>query len=184
MPEVDPEKTLWVESTRDPDGDPIGLLRWGPLECFATAADLTATAMDMLDCAAYAEVMMQLVEIGLPVGHVAAFVGDLLKARGKPTFGMDSTVHLVPAGSSKRKLPLVLISRVQLPAGRETENGPLRGSLDPAAARQMARQWLEVAGGIATDQLIMRALPMSWSPSGDLDVEKLFTTMRDMRGPV
>jgi hypothetical protein len=93
------DDTLWVESTRGPDGEPVCLLTWGPFQWHAPVGEVREAALDLASCAAYAEMMMLLVaKLKLDGRLASAIVTDLLDGRGGRKFGGDSTVDLLPAG--------------------------------------------------------------------------------------
>ena len=144
----DGDEALWVESTRGPDDEPACLLTWGPFQWFAPVDEVRKTALDMVSCAAYAEMMMVLVsKLSLPGSTASAFITDLLTSRGVRKFGTGGTVDLIPAGSTKTGNAVVLIGR-----------GSKRGLVDAAEARSMALQWLGAAEATESDQLVSEAL--------------------------
>jgi hypothetical protein len=137
-----------IVSTRDPDRDPVCELTWGPLQWYATVPDVRETALDLMTCAAYAEMMMTLItDAGLPPEVVARFTTVLLEGREKRYFGAATTLRMMPAGASKQKQPLVLLKR-----------GSMDGMLKPDEAREMALYWLETAEATESDQLVGEAL--------------------------
>jgi len=145
------DDTLWIISTRDPDGVPVCQLTWHGVDWYASVAEVRETAGDLMTCAAYAEMMMTLLDrLDLDAGTVTAFMTDLLRGRKKRYFGTPATITLMPAGSSARRVPVVLIKR-GLTAG-ETEG------VSPDKARQMAVDWLAVAEATESDQLVGEAL--------------------------
>jgi hypothetical protein len=167
-----PESTLWIESTRTAPGSDLPsacLIRWRGESWYASVEDVRATAIDMIECAVYANTMLMMLGLGLPAKELSGFFGDMLhQVRGGRPFGLPSTVGLTPAGSSKRKLAVVLIGR----DGRQGEVGS-------DAAITMARQWLEVAAGVGSDQVVVAALRALKTPA---DLETLvFGKMRELR---
>jgi hypothetical protein len=174
-----------IESTRSPEGQPACLITFGAWQGYASVADVRQTALDLVTCAAYAEMMMQLVDLGLPPMQTAAFVGDLLAKSGRRYFGTPETIYVMPAGSSKAKKAVVLLNRAPMTGPVPDDTGriedSMRGMLFADEAREMALGWLEVAEGTESDSLIERALPLS-SKDGDLDHDLLFANLRKMRG--
>ena len=51
----DEHGSIWIESTRDPDGQPVCLVTFDKLQYYAPVEDVRATAIDLVTCAAYAE---------------------------------------------------------------------------------------------------------------------------------
>ena len=164
-----PEDVLWIISTRDPDGQPVCEITWDAKRWYAPVADVRQTAIDLVTCAAYAEMMMKLAGLGLPAVHVSAFTSDLLSDAGRTMFGTPKTLTLLPAGSTKRKEALVLLRR-----------GSSDGALSPDEARVMALRWLEVAEATESDQLVAEALRATRIAS-DTDVAQLFGYLRELR---
>jgi hypothetical protein len=160
--------SIWVESTLNPDGEPACGISWGPLQCYAPVPDVRETAIDLVTCAAFSEMMMELVRAGIPPGTVSQFATSLLSGREKRHFGATTTMTLAPAGSSARKEALVLLKR-----------GSLKGALSPDEAREMAMHWLAVAEATESDQLLAEALrAAAVSDSGQATV---FGYLRELR---
>jgi hypothetical protein len=169
MPLRDDEEMLRITSTRGPDHEPVCMLSWGPLQWYAPVADIREAALDLLDCAAYAEFMMVLVvTVKLPPDVVSRATGEMLAGRDKPYFGTKTTVTMTSAGDSKRRQPLVLLKR-----------GSHDGAVTPARAREMALAWLETAAGTDTDQLLSAALREA--QIGEDQQDMLFALMMQMR---
>lgn len=165
----DADDTLWVESTRGPDDEPACLITWGPLQWYAPVEDVRSAALDMLTCAAYAEMMMQLVaKLSLPAGTASAFIMDLLDGRGGRGFGSKATVTLLPAGSTKTGTAVVVLSR-----------GSKRGLVFAAEARSMAMQWLGAAEATESDQLVTEALRSTGTDAAGQ--ERLFGYLKELR---
>jgi hypothetical protein len=161
--------SIWIESTRDPDGEPVCQIAWGTLKWYASVDDVRETALDLVACAAYAELMMTMVlRVGVPPEMASQLATDLLEDRKKRFFGTDTTVSLLPAGSSKRREAFVLLKRE-----------PMDGALSPAEARAMALRWLAVAEATESDQLVSEALRVTGSDDGAQ--EKLFGYLRELR---
>ena len=160
---------IWVTSGRYPDGEASCKITWDGQEWIAPVEDIRVTALDLVTCAAYAEMMMKLIDLGLPPQHVTAFTTDLLSDAGRRMFGTEQAITVMPAGSSKRRQPLVLL-----------KHGPLKGSVSPAEARGMALGRLEAAEASESDQLVSEAL----RATGIADVAaqgKLFGYLRSLR---
>jgi hypothetical protein len=169
MTDADEGDGIWIESTRGPDDEPCCLLTWGSLQCYASVDDVRETAIDLVTCAAYAEMMMTLVlKAKVPADVVSAFATDLLSGGDKRYFGTKTTVTILPAGSSKRREAFVLLKR-----------GSLEGHVSPAEARAMALRWLAAAEATESDQLVSEALRATGSDDGAQ--EKLFGYLRELR---
>lgn len=166
------DSTIWVTSTRSPDGRPVCEITWDGERWHAPVADIRATAIDLVTCAAYAEMMMRLADLGLPAAAVSNFASDLLSGAGRVMFGSRATFELLPAGSTKHRQPLVLLRRFA--------NRAWDGSVSPDEARGMALQWLEAAEATESDQLVAEALRAVVKISGD-ETEKLFAYLRELR---
>jgi hypothetical protein len=161
--------TVWIESTRGPDDEPACLITFGPLQYYAPVADVRQTAIDLVTCAAYAELMMTLiVKVNLPAGVVSELATDLLSGGDRSYFGAKTTMTLLPAGSSKQQQALVLLKR-----------GSRDGALSPDEARAMALQWLAAAEATESDQLVSEALRATGSDNAAQ--EKLFAYLRELR---
>lgn len=169
MTETDENDSIWIESTRGPDDEPACLLRWGPVEAYASVDDVRTTALDLITCAAYAELMMTMVvKVGLGADVVSRFATDLLSGAGRRFFGAKTTLLLTPAGSTKRREALVLVKR-----------GSQNGALSPQEARQMALRWLATAEATESDQLVSEALRATGSD--EAATEKVFGYLRELR---
>ena len=161
--------SIWIESTRGPDDEPACLITWEALQYYAPVEDVRETAIDLVTCAAYAEMMMTLItRAHLPASVVSQFTTDLLDGRAKRYFGAKTTMTLIPAGSSKRREALVLLKR-----------GSMDGALSPDEARAMALRWLAVAEATESDQLVSEALRATGSDA--VSQEKLFGYLRKLR---
>ena len=94
--------TIWIVSTRGPDDKPVREITWDAKRYYAPVEDVRQTAIDLVTCAAYAEMMMKLAGLGLPaVQTCPRFTSDLLSDAGRSMFGSRKTVTLLPAGSTK-----------------------------------------------------------------------------------
>jgi hypothetical protein len=161
--------SIWIESTRGPDHEPACLITFGPLQYYAPVGDVRETALDLITCAAYAELMMTLVtRLDLPAATVSALATDLLSGRGKRYFGAKTTMTLLPAGSSRQRQALVLLKR-----------GSQDGALSPDEARAMALAWLAVAEATESDQLVSEALRATGTDECEQD--RVFGYLRQLR---
>lgn len=161
--------SIWIQSTRGPDDEPVCEITWGPLQYYAPVADVRETALDLMTAAAYAEMMMTLVtRVNLSADVVSRFTTELLSGRGKRFFGAKTTLTLLPAGSTKRRKALVLLTR-----------GSLKGEVSPEEARAMALRWLAVAEATESDQLVSEALRATGV--GEESQEGLFAYLRELR---
>src|SRR5580704_9531775 len=161
--------SIWIQSTRGPDDEPVCELTWGPLQWYAPVEDVRRTAIDLVTCAAYAELMMTMVlRVGVPPEMASQLATDLLSDAGREGFGKDTTVSLLPAGSSKRREAFVLLDR-----------GAQRGVLSPHEARQMALRWLATAEATESDQLVSEALRATGSD--EAAAEEMFGYLRELR---
>ena len=163
------DETIWVISTRGPDDEPVCEINWGDKHYYAPVADVRQTALDLVTCAAYAEMMMKLATLGIPAQAVSAFTTDLLSDAGRTMFGTPRTITLLPAGSTKRKQALVLLNR-----------GSSEGALSPDEARGMALQWLEAAEATESDQLVAEALRAT-RVTGEDGIAQVFGYLRKLR---
>ena len=161
--------SIWIESARGPDHEPVCQITYGPLQYYASVDDVRQTATDLVTCAAYAEMMMTLVvKVGLSGDVVSQFTTDLLSGAGRRYFGARTTMTLLPAGSTKRKEALVLLKR-----------GSQDGALSPDEARAMALRWFAVAEATESDQLVSEALRATGAD--DEAQDRLFGYLRKLR---
>ena len=160
---------LCIASIRDPDGEPVCEVTWGPLQWYPQVSEVRETAADLMTCAAYAEMMMTLItEAKLPPQVVTDFTTVILRSRKKRMFGTPGTVELMPAGASRQKQALVLLKR-------NRQNG----ALTPDEARDMALNWLTVAEATESDQLLGEALRAVGVP--DDTTGRVFGYLRQLR---
>ena len=160
--------SIWIQSTRDPDGEPVCELTWDAIQWYAPVEDVRQTATDLVTCAAYAEMMILLVTtVGLPADAVSAVMTDLLAQTGRrEEFGTADTIRLTPAGSSKRRESLVLLRR-----------GSQKAAVNAAEARDMARAWMSAAEATESDQLVAEAFRATQTG----DPARLFGYLRKLR---
>lgn len=162
---------LTISSTRGPDHEPVCGLHWHGEHWHAPVADVRETALDLVTCASYAEMMMQLrKDLNLPPRTVSALVTALFASQGRKRFGCPTTIGLLPAGDSRKNAPVVLLKRKQ--TGRQ-------GLVDAAGARRMALRWLEAAEGTESEQLLSEA--MRGAAIGPDVTEKVFGYLRELR---
>jgi hypothetical protein len=161
---------LNIVSTRGKDDEPVCELTWGPLQWYAPVPAVRETAMDLTTCAAYADMMMTLVDdAGLPASVVANFTSAILSTKcDKPYFGTLETITLLPAGSTSRHESVVLLKR-----------GSMKGELLAGEACTMALHWLEIAEATESDQLISEAL--DGTGVGQLQTDAIFRYLRELR---
>lgn len=161
--------SIWIESTRGPDDEPCCLITFGPLQAYASVDDVRTTALDLITCAAYSELMMTMVvKVSLSADVVSRFATELLSGAGRSYFGAKTTLTMLPAGSTRRREALVLLKR-----------GSQAGELSPDEARAMALRWLAVAEATESDQLVSEALRATGSD--EAAAEKLFGYLRELR---
>lgn len=195
-----PDDQVWIESTRASGGQPDACrLHWGKAEWLATVADVRATATDMITCAAYAEVMMAMqAKLELHPKVISRFMSTVLAdahpdRADQSALGLESTLLLMPAGSSKSGEAVVLLERVE-PVGQAGVYHAIRqrGMVGAAEARNMAAQWFLVAEGSEQDRLLVEAIPDAWNPDAAdalgaeyladlLDMDLLFAKLRLLR---
>lgn len=168
--ETQEQGSLRIESTRTAPGSDLPsacFIRWDEAGWYASTEDVVQTAVDMIEAAVYANMMLALVRLGMPAGSVSAFMSDVASKRGRP-FGLPSTILLTPAGSTKRDEAVV-----------QLERGKQRAQLDGDTAMVTARQWLEVATGVDCDRVVVAALRAIGAPNG---IEALiFSKMLEIR---
>ena len=163
------DESIWIESTRGPDDEPVCMITWSGLQYYAPVEDVRTTALDLITCAAYAELMMTMVvKVSLSAGVVSRFATELLSGAGRSYFGAKTTLTMLPAGSTRRREALVLLKR-----------GSQAGELSPDEARAMALRWLAVAEATESDQLVSEALRATGSD--EAATEKLFGYLRELR---
>jgi len=167
--------TLWIVSTRDPDGDPVCELTWAGHRWYAAVAAVRQTALDLVTCAAYAEMMREMITTAkLPPATVEAFTTSLLRGAGRTgSFGSPETADILPAGAVHKptgeRWAVVLISR-----------GSMDGMLTAEEARTMAGAWLAAAEATESDQLVAEAF-RSTQRGNDTGLDRLFGYLRRLR---
>ena len=170
------DETIFIESTRDrhQHGNAC-LIVWGPQQWYAPVADGRQTAEDLFTCAAYADLIGELLRAGLDNATVARITTGLLHDRRPRHFGAPQTVYLLPAGSSKRKAGVVVLSR-----RNAFHKGRVDAYLDPDEARAMARAWFTAAEASESDTLFSATLERAgWMTEAEMDA--LFGLLNDIR---
>lgn len=167
--------TIWITSTRDPDGEPVCELSWGSQDWYAPVADVRQTALDLVTCAAYAEMMRELIITAkLPPPTVEAFTTSLLRGAGRrQAFGTGTTMDLIPAGAKYK-------TTGQRQAVVLLEHGELDGMVTADEARTMAGAWLAAAEATESDQLVAEAFRAT-QRGNDAGLDRLFGYLRKLR---
>jgi hypothetical protein len=147
-----------IESTRGPDDAPVCRLLYNEHQSYPPVRDVRATALDLVVTAADAEACVLLAGLGLPAEVITAFIEDLLRRRGKTFYGSRSTLLLGPAASTKTGLAWVRVIRPGNGRRRDEDEDEDDGVLSPDDAREMARDWFDVAAGTEADQMLAEAL--------------------------
>lgn len=173
---MDTGETIWIESTRDKGG--LGaacLFRWGAVERYVPVADVRQTAEDLFILAAYAELIEELLQVGLDGQLIQAMMTGMLSQRQPRYFGRPNTVFLMCGGSSTRKKGVVMLGRRDL-----FHQGKADVSISPDKARAMGRVWLTSAEAAEADTLFGAVLDRSgWLGGEELDA--LFALVGDIR---
>lgn len=165
---------VWIESTRGPDDEPVCLVTVGPYQSYPSVDAVRETAMDMFTCAAYAELMLELVTgpAHIPPPAVEALMTSLLRGRQKRFFGAKDTLTMMPAvGRDKRRHrhgaaeAAALLKRQRREAMVLLKRGKWDGWLKPDETREMAARWMAVAEATQSDQLVTEALRTAGIPA-------------------
>lgn len=166
-----------IESLRDNNNQGAAcLIRWGAIETYAPVADVRQTAEDLFTCAAYADLIGELLGKGFDAPVVTGMVQAMLRSQGRPHFGATTTLFVLPGGSSARMEGVVLLGRRDL-----FHRGKADGVLSPGEARQMGRVWLTAAETSDADTLFGGVLERAgWMTATELDA--LFGLLADIRG--
>lgn len=134
---------------------PSCALSWGPVEWYAPVDDVITTGRDLMTCAAYADLLGDLLRHDFPPETVQQMLQSLLPqalAGRRPVMGgmlgMGTTIGVLPGGSTERKAGVVLLKR----------GGQMGGSVTPEGARIMAQHWIETAVAARHDELVGMAL--------------------------
>lgn len=167
--------TIHIASTRGPDDEPVCELTWGPLQWCAPVADVRQTALDLVTCAAYAEMMREMVTgAQIPPATVEAFTSVLLQKTGRTQgYGATTTMDLIPASGTRKpsgeRLAVVLL----VCSGMD-------GMLTADEAREMAGIWLAAAEATESDQLVAEAYRATHR-NNDAGLTTLFGYLRKLR---
>jgi hypothetical protein len=164
--------SVWIESTRGPDDEPVCALVHGGRRSYPPVDDVRSTALDLIVAAADAEACVLLAGIGLDAETITAFAEDMRRRRGRAFYGARSTFLVGPAASTKTGRAWVRIH----PGGGVGDDG----MLTPDEARQMARDWFEVAAGTEADQMLAEALRTCATVTPD-EEESLYAYMGALR---
>lgn len=171
------DDVIFIESTRDRKGHGNAcLIQWGAQQWYADVADVRQTAEDLFACAAYADMIGELLRAGLDGGTVKRMVtAVLLKDRKPRYFGSPRTLYVLPGGSSARKAGAVALSRQNA-----FHKGKAEAGLSPDEARTMGRQWFVAAEASEADTLFSAVLERAgWMREAEMDA--LFGLLNDIR---
>ena len=170
------DEVISIESTRDPgDAGRACLVRWGAVERYASVDDTRRTAEDLMTCAAYADLIGELLRIGLDAKSLAGLMRSIVSKRQQRYFGTPQTLFLLPGGSSQRKVGVVLLGRRDL-----FHQGKTDGVLTADESRTMPRAWLEAAEASEADSLLHQVLSRADWLSGE-ELDAVFGLVRDIR---
>jgi len=171
------DTVLTIESTRSVDDAPAAcLLRWGAREWYASVPAVRQTAEDLFTCAAYADMIGELLRVGMDAQAVGGLTTAMLAGRKSRYFGSPDTLYVLPGGSSARKVGVVMLGR----RNHHFHRGQADGVLDAAEAREMGRAWLTSAEASEADTLFGAVLARSqWMTASELDA--LFGLLSDIR---
>lgn len=173
--------TIWINSTRDRQNyGPACHIVWEELEWYASVDEVRSTALQLVWCAAYGDMIAELFKIGLPREMIAALVGGMLshseavaemapKHQTLDTLGSKHTLKLMPAGSTKHQAGAVRLMR-----GNKTLD------ISPADAVRMAGHWLAAAEASESDTLFSQVVERSGLLS-EFDNDALFGLLSDIR---
>lgn len=167
---------IYIESTRDRGNHGNAcLLRWGAQEWYAPVPDVRQTAEDLFTCAAYADLIGELIRIGVPAHVITGLTSAMLKDRKPRYFGTARTLYVLPGGLSARKAGAVVLSR-----RNAFHKGDADAMLDPDAARTMGRNWFSVAEASESDTLFSSVLERAgWMQESEMDA--LFGLLHSIR---
>jgi hypothetical protein len=162
---------IHIESTRGgPGSEPCCKITGPGFTDYPPVSAVRLTAVDLVTCAAYAELMMTLIhDAHIPAHAVTGLVSDTIRASGRDSFGTPATISCLPAGSSKTPKPVVIVER-----------GSHRGAVSASEARGMALGWLEAAEASESDHLVAAGLAHLGTP--DRIAVDLFAWLARRRG--
>jgi hypothetical protein len=169
---------LWMESTRSLNGkDPHCLMRWNGHEKYVLVADVRRTAEDLITCAAYADMISELMRKDFESHLITAMIQATMRDGGKRdhSFGGYSTMFLLPGGSSAKQQGMVLIGRRD-----QFHKGKTDGVLLPDDARDMAWNWMAAAEASEADTLFSAVLERAgWMDRTEMNA--VFDLLMDIR---
>jgi hypothetical protein len=172
-----PDIDLWIESTRSRSGaDPVCLMRWNDHEKYVSVADVRQTAEDLFTCAAFADMISELMRKDFESHLITAMVQATLRDGGKRDhFGTHSTLFLLPGGASAQQQGMVLIGRRD-----QFHKGKVDGALLPDEARRTGRDWMAAAEAAEADTLFSAVLERAgWL--GETEMDAVFGLLSDIR---
>jgi hypothetical protein len=167
---------IYIASTRTPAGEtPVCMVEWGGVGRYSPVDDVRTTAEDLFTCAAYADLVGELLRTQVPAHIVTGMVQGMLAGRRPRHFGTATTAFLLPGGSTK------LAKGVVLMAHRDRfHTGHADLSLSPEEARETARAWMAAAEATESDSLFQTVLQRAgWLSDDDLDA--VFGLLHDIR---
>ncbi|BDT39563.1 hypothetical protein [Streptomyces yaizuensis] len=149
---------IWIRAMRRLDGDDdphtTCLLTWGALEWYAPAPDVMQTATDLHACAAYADMLVALLDLGMDGGAAQQLLGNAMSkaAEGRRLveggmLGAATTLGCMPAASSKAAAGVVMLKR-----------GSMTGAVSTEGAREMAAHWMQSGLAANYDEIAETAL--------------------------
>jgi hypothetical protein len=161
---------ILIVSVRSKLGEPAScMIEWGSWQGYAGADAVIETAEDLFTCAAWADVIGELLRLGMVPDQIAQMVSYALRDRPKRFFGHKNTVSLIPGASSDRKQGAVIVKR-----------GSTSAYLMPQEARTMARNWLQCAEASDSDCLVDEALE-ELALLNRTERDRVFSYMRAVR---
>lgn len=166
------DDVIWIESTRGRhDMGSACLIRWGAIEKYAPIVDVRQTAEDLFTCAAYADLIAELLRVGFEPELITSMMTALLGTRHH--FGTPTTLFMIPAGSTAHRVGVVSVA-----LKNRFHQGEADKHLSPSEARTMGRAWLEAAEASEADDLFSSVLA-GWLDSVELDA--VFSLLKDVR---
>jgi hypothetical protein len=169
-------ESIWIESTRDRHSHGNAcLIRWGLREWYAPVADIRATAEDLFTCAAYADLIGELIRADIPAEIVGRMTTAMLKDRKPRYFGTPQTLYLLPGGSTRDRIGAVVLNRQN-----SFHRGKAEATLTPDKARTMGRVWFAAAEASESDTLFSTVLERAgWMQ--EIEMDALFGLLSDIR---
>jgi hypothetical protein len=140
--------SVWVESTRGPDDEPVCLVTVGPYQSWPSVDEVRQTAADLMTCAAYAEMLALLIrKVRLEPEIAGQMLTDMIATTGRRMFGTVHTLLMVPSSQHRGRTAVVVFER-----------GKWDGLVTAEEARVMAAKWFAAAEATESDQLVSDAL--------------------------